>query len=164
MHEVEAAKKQHACGRKGSTRQPARGMDPPRIYFSPAVFSLTVFSLTVLTSFAGAGGDVSADGFSAVLSGAGAGLAAAGLAAGLFGAFLFGPLFQMFAESVLPVEMANSILSSIGSTKGMLVVHGSVWGLLFNIPIFVYVSMKTKPVPEDRKQRYAEVMEGRAKD
>lgn len=85
--------------------------------------------------------------------------AAAGLAAGLFGAFLFGPLFAMMIDAMVSGETAKSILGAIGAIK-FTPMHGSVWGLVLNIPIFILVSQFTKRVPQERKDKFAAVMKG----
>ncbi|GAB4150981.1 MAG: hypothetical protein Tsb009_26130 [Planctomycetaceae bacterium] len=79
--------------------------------------------------------------------------AACGLAAGLFGAFLFGPLYEMLVDALGSPESLASLLTTIQEIKSSLKVHGSVWGLVFNVPIFVLVSLVTrKPDPEKIRQ------------
>ena len=92
--------------------------------------------------------------------------AAVGLAAGLTAAFLFGPLFGIVNEILGQPEYFKGVLSFVAETKGLLTVrdttygvHGSVWGLLFNVPLFVIVSMMTPQVPKENKQKFADVMD-----
>ena len=80
--------------------------------------------------------------------------AAAGLAAGVFVAFLFGPLYEM-----LVVDLLNSpaglvaILEEVKSLKS-LKMHGSVWGLAVNVPVFIIVSLFTKKPNAEKVQTY----------
>jgi SSS family solute:Na+ symporter len=79
--------------------------------------------------------------------------AAAGLAVGLFGAFLFGPLYRMLVDALGSPEMLVGILDSVKYLTSTLKVHGSVWGLVLNIPVFVLISLVTrKPDPEKVRQ------------
>jgi Na+/proline symporter len=76
--------------------------------------------------------------------------AAAGLAAGLLGAFTFGPLFQMITEGLGNPAALQSIIDLTKSLKAPYPMHGSVWGLVFNIPIFILVSFVTRK-PDSKK-------------
>jgi Na+/proline symporter len=85
--------------------------------------------------------------------------AACGLAAGLFAAFLFGPLFSMLVSALGSPEFLVSILDRVSGTKGLITaVHGSVWGLVFNVPIFALVSLVTKKPDAEKVQQYRDVL------
>lgn len=77
--------------------------------------------------------------------------AAAGLAVGLLATFMMGPLFGMLADG-LQIDALKDLVKTLGSIK-FANMHGSVWGLFVNIPVFVLVSLVTaKPDPEKVKQ------------
>jgi Na+/proline symporter len=78
--------------------------------------------------------------------------AAAGLAAGLLGAFLYGPLFVMLVDAAGAPAALATLLSAIDSTKQAAPIDATAWGLLFNIPVFVLISLITSP-PEAEKVR-----------
>jgi Na+/proline symporter len=84
--------------------------------------------------------------------------AAAGLAAGIFGAFLFGPLFALIVEGLGSPAPLAAVLDFVNALK-FTPMHGSVWGLVLNVPIFVLVSWFTRPVPLERRAEYARIME-----
>jgi hypothetical protein len=88
--------------------------------------------------------------------------AAAGLAAGLFTAFLFGPLFKMLAGST-DVVLLGDCLAWVNAIKGDLLVHGSVWGLAVNVPVFVLVSLVTRGPSEQKLRQYRELLGGGSK-
>jgi len=81
-----------------------------------------------------------------------------GLAAGLFGAFLFGPLFALMVELIGNPSFLVNLLAGIGTINASLPMHGSVWGLALNVPLFVLVSYWTQSVPQERKQLYRQAM------
>ena len=88
--------------------------------------------------------------------------AAAGLAAGLLVAFLCGPLFPFVVNDFLgSPEILSSLLAKVDAFKGSLIVHGSVWGLIFNIPVFVLVSLVTRRPHPDKVQQYRDIFAGR---
>jgi Na+/proline symporter len=83
--------------------------------------------------------------------------AAAGLAVGLFGAFLFGPLFAMLVQALGDPAALADVVTGLGKISKSIPMHGSVWGLILNIPVFVVVSLFTsKPDPE-KVREYREV-------
>ena len=82
--------------------------------------------------------------------------AALGLAAGLFIAFLFGPMAQMlFVDVFDEPKSLQGIFDLVGTLK-FTAMHGSVWGLAVNIPIFVLISLVTKKPAEEKIQQYRE--------
>ena len=81
--------------------------------------------------------------------------AAWGLAAGLFGAFLFSPLFGPFAEWLGAVPVAGALVRAIQSCSGQFPMDSTAWGLLFNVPIFVVVSLFTRKVSQETRAQYA---------
>lgn len=84
--------------------------------------------------------------------------AAAGLAAGLLVTFFTGKLFDIFIKAVGSPEMLTSVQTWLNGITGLTHVHDSVWGLLVNIPLFIIVSMITRPIPADHKARFVEAM------
>jgi Na+/proline symporter len=102
--------------------------------------------------------------------GTGAG-AAWGLAAGLFAAFLFSPLFTILFDTLGKPDFMAPLTLFVDNAKGLLKldgvmygVHGSVWGLALNVPIFIIVSLITRRVPKERKAEFAAVMRGEKTD
>jgi len=88
--------------------------------------------------------------------------AAAGLGAGLLVALVCGPLFPFLVNDVLgSPDFLVSLLSQVNAFKGTLIVHGSVWGLLVNIPVFVLVSLVTRRPDPDKVQQYRDTLAGR---
>ncbi len=83
--------------------------------------------------------------------------AAVGLAAGLLVVFLFGPLFQMFVDTLGRPAPLAVVLDGINALK-FTPLHGSVWGLAVNIPLFVIISMLSKSKPPPGRERFAEVL------
>jgi SSS family solute:Na+ symporter len=84
--------------------------------------------------------------------------AAAGLAAGLFGAFLFSPLFGPVADMLQSVPWAGNFARAFQSCGGRFPMDSTAWGLLFNVPIFVGVSLVTRPVPSGTRHQYAKLV------
>jgi Na+/proline symporter len=82
----------------------------------------------------------------------------AGLVVGLLGVFVFGPLFSLAVEAIGSPWPLNATLEMISRLKTF-PMHGSVWGLVFNIPVFVIVSRMTQAVPDQRRARFAAVLE-----
>lgn len=77
--------------------------------------------------------------------------AAVGLALGLLAVLVTGPLFAMLVEGLGRPAPLASVLAASRELTGLVAVHGSVWGLLVNIPVFVLVSCVTRsPAPETR--------------
>ncbi len=87
--------------------------------------------------------------------------AACGLAAGLAGAFLFSPLFQMLVEAIGSPAAIVSLIDCLNSVKGFSPVHGSVWGLVFNIPVFVLVSLVTRQPDPEKVREYRDAFAGK---
>jgi len=86
--------------------------------------------------------------------------AAAGVLSGLVGAFLFSGLFPFFVDMFGATAALQGATRAISDVKDDIPMHVTAWGLLFNVPVFVLVSFFTRPVPEDRKAKYATVMRG----
>ncbi|MFV1966173.1 MAG: sodium:solute symporter [Pirellulaceae bacterium] len=84
--------------------------------------------------------------------------AAWGLAAGLFGAFLFSPLFGPFAELLQAVPVAGDVARAVQACGGGLPMDSTAWGLLFNVPVFVLVSLVTCKVPDKTRAEYAKMV------
>ncbi len=82
--------------------------------------------------------------------------AAAGLAFGLLGAFLFGPLYSMLVGAVGSPAVLQSSLDLIGNIKSIAPMHGSVWGLVLNVPIFALVSLITRKPDAEKVRLYRE--------
>ena len=77
--------------------------------------------------------------------------AAAGLAVGLLATFLMGPLFGILADAT-QISALQDLVKTFGGLK-FANMHGSVWGLFLNVPVFVLVSLVTaKPDPEKVRQ------------
>ncbi|MDA1015533.1 MAG: hypothetical protein O3A00_13905 [Planctomycetota bacterium] len=82
--------------------------------------------------------------------------AAVGLAIGLLATFLMGPLFGILADAT-QISVLQDLVKTFGGLK-FANMHGSVWGLVLNVPVFVLVSLVTaKPDPEKVRQ-YEEVL------
>ena len=63
-----------------------------------------------------------------------------GLAGGLVATFMSGPLFGLLVEACGRPSSLVGIQAQIESITTSLRMHGSVWGLLVNVPLFVIVS------------------------
>jgi SSS family solute:Na+ symporter len=83
--------------------------------------------------------------------------AACGLAAGLVGAFFFGGMFDPVAEMLAETRL-GPIAAWIQSLKSGLPMDSTAWGLLWNVPIFVVVSLFTRPVKSATRAEYAKLV------
>ena len=83
--------------------------------------------------------------------------AACGLAAGLLGAFFFGGMFDPVAEALQGSAFEPAAMW-IQSLKGRLPMDSTAWGLLLNVPVFVVVSLFTRPVDSARRAEYAKLV------
>ena len=79
--------------------------------------------------------------------------AAAGLAVGLLAAFMFGPLYSMLIDFLGSPAMMVQLQSAINGLK-FTPMHGSVWGLAVNIPVFVIVSLITRKPAAEKIDEY----------
>jgi Na+/proline symporter len=86
--------------------------------------------------------------------------AAAGVLSGLVGAFLFSGLFPFFVDMFGATTALQSVTDAISEIKADFPMHVTAWGLLFNVPVFVLVSLVTRPVPEEVKANYSNIMRG----
>jgi Na+/proline symporter len=86
--------------------------------------------------------------------------AAAGIAMGLLAAFLFSGMFPFCVDVLGKPAALQALVDAINSIKSAVPMDGTAWGLLFNVPVFVLVSLFTKPVPAERKAKYIGAMRG----
>ena len=87
--------------------------------------------------------------------------AAAGMAAGILAAFFFGHLFPFAVDIVGKPAALTSLLEQINNVKALLPMDTTAWGLLFNVPVFIVVSLFTSKVPQERKAKYVAAMTAR---
>ena len=82
--------------------------------------------------------------------------AACGLAVGLAGALVFGDLFGPLAQGVSSQwPVLAGFVDAVEACKLAVPVDASAWGLALNVPVFVLVSLLTRPVAEARRAEYA---------
>jgi len=84
-----------------------------------------------------------------------------GLACGLLATFVSGPLFQMLVSALGSPELLQNILTATGHVTGAVKVHGSVWGLAVNVPVFVALSLLTRHRNPGRVREFAETFASR---
>jgi SSS family solute:Na+ symporter len=80
--------------------------------------------------------------------------AAVGLAAGLFGVCLFGPPLPMLVDLLGSPAPLSNLASGIDQIESRFNVDPSVWGLLFNVPVFVVLSLLGRPLPAEHRARF----------
>ena len=84
-----------------------------------------------------------------------------GLTLGLAGAFAFGPLLGSLATASEPWDRWNliqSLLKNIEILKTAIPIDASAWGLLFNTLGFTGVSYFSKPVPEETRNAFSDLV------
>ena len=79
-----------------------------------------------------------------------------GLATGLVATFVCGPLFKMLVSALGSPDVLQTILDGVGGITSAVKVHGSVWGLAINVPVFVLLSLFTRHRNPDRVREFAE--------
>jgi len=84
-----------------------------------------------------------------------------GLAGGLLATFVCGPLFKMLASALGSPQVLTDVLNAVGQLTSTVKVHGSVWGLVVNVPIFVVLSLLTRHRNPGRVREFAETFASR---
>lgn len=97
--------------------------------------------------------------------------AVAGLAAGLLAALVFGQLFVPVVEGIEgPIAGFRDLAANeqpwlvqtaffAERCRSIVPIHAAAWGLLFNVPVFVAVSLVTPTVPANRRAEFAALLQ-----